>query len=401
MKYIKNYNKLFEWYFYDEFHKEKIRDVDYYLDRIKKEKVGKDSIDQLFHWACVENFSELVLALNNFLDKSSLIRLNRSITYLDFKTFKTILEKDNLYKNLLKDRDFLSNVIYYGDDLVEKVKYLETLGFNINDDFLRYCCYSDKLELIKYLVSKGLDPKKIQKDKITDIPQNCLDIATSYNKKGIKIIKYLVEELNTPVTYRHMNSVIDNPEALDIIMKSKNIIDDYSYSMYSTNGENNRQFTLYKFLNNLSSKNLIKYIKILADRDKKRGYDFLQNLNSKKDWQGFDKKFDEYLDPSQLEIAYYIIDNYDGDYENATTTQFITHNNEDFWLKKMKENPSIIKKLLYLDDKVRKSYKYQKILMEADEKNLKYIKNIIHPNIIKEYDHLPEVLDIIAKKYNL
>lgn len=408
MKYIKTY-KLFEWHFYDEYQKEKIRNADYYIDRIRKEKVSRDSVESLFHWACVDRDSELALKLTDILDSNQLVKLNRSITYLDLKTFKTILEKDNLYKNfIMRNKDFLENVIHYGGkDSVEKIKYLETLGFNIDEKFLRTCCYSNNLEVIKYLISKGLDPNKIIKDSYSDIPQNCLDVATKYNSKGTDVIRYLVQDLKMPVTYRQMDSVIDNPEALDILFNSNNIVDDHSYSYYATRDENKRQFTLYNLIFDLSRKGMDKYIKILADKDKKKGYDFLQSLNRKKDWKGFKEKFDEYLDPSQLELAYYIIDNYGGqgdkfgNYESLSTTEFITHNNEDFWLKKMKENPSIIKKLLYIDDKVKKSYEYQKILLEADEDNLKYIKHIIHPDIMREYDHIPEIFDMIAKKYNL
>ncbi len=34
------------------------------------------------------------------------------------------------------------------------------------------------------------------------MPQNCLDIATRYSDKNIEVIKYLVQKLNIPVTYR-------------------------------------------------------------------------------------------------------------------------------------------------------------------------------------------------------
>jgi hypothetical protein len=40
-----------------------IRDVNYYLNRIKSENVSLDSIESLFHWSCTQDFPELAIAL--------------------------------------------------------------------------------------------------------------------------------------------------------------------------------------------------------------------------------------------------------------------------------------------------------------------------------------------------
>jgi hypothetical protein len=67
----------------------------------------------------------------------------------------------------------------------------------------------------------------------------------------------------------------------------------------------------------------------------------------------------------------------------------------DFWLKKIKENPSIIIKLKELDPKIKDSYEYQKTLLEIDPQYSKKITNI-HPKIKDEFNYL-----FSANKYNI
>jgi len=411
MKYIKTYNKLYEQYFHDEFHKDKIRDVDYYLDRIKKEKISNDSIDLLFHWSCIYNFPELALALIDMLG-TRILKLNRSIAYLKYDAFKKILETNDLYKKFSNKEEIIDNVIYYSkdDDVNKKLEYLQNLGFELNDKALRTASFTCNLKVVKYLVKLGLDPRKKEKEKYSDSPTNCLDIATKYNRdkdKTTEIVDYFVNELNIPVTFRHMYNVLsnDNYEAFEILMKSKNRIQDYSFSFYATNDENKYQMVLRDVLRRLSNKDKMDYFKYLVDEiyeeDK---YMYVYYLNLKKDWKGFNKETKEYIDPKDLEMAYYLIKTskknpHDGYIE------LLMNQNEKFWLDKMKSDKDLILRLWHLPPQIKESYEYQKIIFESDneiinkfiEKNEKYI----HTRIMKEYDHLPQILELITKKYNI
>ena len=106
-------------------------------------------------------------------------------------------------------------------------------------------------------------------------------------------------------------------------------------------------------------------------------------------------KEEPYLNKKYLDVVYWIISNYNG-IEQPHITKIITRKNSKFWLKKMKENPSIISKMLQLDKKIKHSYKYQKTILDINTENYKYIKDILNEKIKKEYKHL-----IDSDKYNI
>lgn len=412
MKYIKKYNKLFEWRFHDDFHKEKIRDVNYYIDKIKSEDVDNNSIEQLFHWSCTYNFPELALALVDLLGYQ-IVRLHRSIAYLEYNTFKKIIEKNDLYKRLevvgKGSTEFISEIIYYGGkDSVKKLKLLKKLGYEINKDTLRIACYGNNLEVIKYLVSLGFDPKEKEKTSYSDRPQNCLDIATNYGKDNYDVIKYLVKDLKIPVTYRHMHNVINkDKKALEFLVKSDNIIDDYAYSSWSTHDEDKKQYTLRDILSSLAGKGRMDLFKYLVDKeDIKDKYNFVFSLNTKRDWKGFDEGTNTYIKPDQLDMAYYLfkqskIEPYIG------VVEFVMNNNEDYWYDKFRKDPELFKMINpAMPYEHIKKYKYQKILFDSGDKEfinhlIKFYEKDIDEKILKEFSDMPEIMDIILKKYNL
>jgi len=377
------YEKIYEWAFHDEFHKEKIRNVDYYIDRIHKEKLSEKDIEYLFHWSCVYEFPELAVALSDIFSEYTLTKQNRSIAQIkDYKSFKKIIKKCNLV-SLKNDRDFLEHLIHSNDD-EGKIKLVKELGLNVNQKTLETACFSGKVNIVKYLVSIGLDPTKRREASFSHQPENCLDIATDYNKTP-ELIKYLVEKLNIPVTYRHMANVIykENLDALPFLINSNNLIDDYSYSGWATHEENKHQYSLGNLLSLMISKKIKnKLIKKVLSKTKDFGYNNLQSL------------------PRNFNLIYWIISNYTGS-ENSYTTKQITQGNKKFWLKKMKENPSIISKLRHVNKGLLTSYEYQKLILDIDPKNVKYIINDLHPEIEKEFSDIPEIFNKTVSRYNL
>jgi hypothetical protein len=68
----------------------------------------------------------------------------------------------------------------------------------------------------------------------------------------------------------------------------------------------------------------------------------------------------------------------------------------------MKKDHSIIEKLLNVE--FAESYEYQKLLLDIDKKYATYIIEhikMVHPKILDEYSDIPEILELVAKKYNL
>jgi hypothetical protein len=406
MKYIKTYEAKkkdtydLQYDFWKDFNEKKIRDIDHYLNIIHNDKyhVYLSQLESLFHWCCYEHCNDLALALSNELPKSSLAKLGRSLSYLDYKAYKTIMEKDDLYKLIMhKDREFVDNLIYYGIDDAKKLNLMINWGIVFTQKNLESASFAGRENIVKYLVSIGLDPSIKTKTTYDESQENCLDKAASHNKNP-NIIKYFVTKLNIPVTFRHMRDVIknDNLNALPILINSKNIIPDYAYS-------NNRHGTSYNTIVNLAdvirvmlNKNLNKYIKILLNREFDYGYNIIDDLPSNSEYNNKTHRYENSRIKSEyLNLAYWILSKYNGK-ENISITHFITNKHEKFWLNKMKTNPGIILKLKMIFDDLARSYEYQKIILDIDPNNLENIIDIINPKIKIEYNHL-----VNAKKYNL
>ncbi len=131
----------------------------------------------------------------NILPINIIIENKRGIAQLDYPYFSKILRKNDLYKNLINRKDFIDDVIHYGDDDTKKLILLKKLGYIFTQKNLESFCYTNKINSIKYLVNQGLNPAIKDKANYGDIPQNCLDIATRYSDKNIKVIKYLVPKI--------------------------------------------------------------------------------------------------------------------------------------------------------------------------------------------------------------
>lgn len=396
MKYIKKFESDY-YNMYDDIEHKHIVDVNFYLNILKTKNLSEDSLSQMFYTAC-RMLPKLAIKMIDIISPKVILSGSRGLAFLNYNDFKNVIEKNEIYKRLM-NKNIISDVINYGEeDKVKKLKLLKTLGFDINQEILESACYNDtQIDVIKYLVSLGLDPAIKKNSTFGHQPQNCLDVAASYNKKP-DIIKYFVEKLKIPVTYRQMNDVIhnNNLEALNCLINSKKLIDDYSYSKYATREENQHSIVLSDVIKSIVYKDLsLDYIKILSDKQKDNGYDILQGLPENKTEQG--KK---YLDPKYLDIAYYIISNHSGSYENSYTTKYIVRNNEKYWINKIKENPNIISVLKDYYT-FRCSYDFQKTILDISPKNLKYIINDLNSEIINEYSHIPEVLDKLVDKYNL
>lgn len=316
---------------YNLFHTEKNRDDKYYIDLIKKGEINKYDLERLFHWCCVFDFQELAFKISKYIDNQTLYNLIRSITYLKYDYFKKIIEKDDLYKLLFKDRYFVEYIFNYSekDEIVKKLKLIKKLGYKFIQNDLETACFKDRtgVDIIKYLTSLGLDPKKKKPSTFSHKMENCLDISTNYNENSEKI-KYLVEELKIPITYRHMHNVIvkNNLESLKVLINNMdNLIDDYSYSDYATHSEDKYKYVLYDIVSLMYNKKLFEYLKM-----------FIKNLNK---------------------------------------TELITRT---------------------MTSNILSTYDFQKILLDADPNNLKYIEHILSDRIKEEYSYL-----IDSKKFNV
>lgn len=395
MKYIKKYERYKKPVYYS-FHddmNEDHPDVDYFLNIIKTKEIYEGSLENLFYWSC-RNFPKLAIELNGVIPFKIILKGIIGIVQLNYDNFRAILKKNNLYTLLINNKEFIEKILYYGDD-TKKLILLKKLGFVFNQSLLRTACFVGCVNIVKYLVNQGFDPKEKKEDSFTYAPENCLDIATQWNKTP-EVIKYLVEQLKIPVTYRHIINVIykDNLNAIPILINAKIIVDDYCYSRYATHQENKEPYRLGDVVKIMLNKNLDDLLKIILIKEKDHGYDQLQKLPE----LGFSNL---YLNPKYLEFAYWIINNWNGENENFISTKFITTNNEKFWFRKIRKNPSIIPKLTKMRQEVLDSYKYQKLILNKDEKNIKYIINNLHPRILSEFDHIPEILNKIANKYNI
>lgn len=378
--------KLFEKYdnvdFYDDFFKKGIRYVDYYLNKIENLNIYRNDIKQLFHWSCMGKLNDFAYKISQKLNFNDLKNMINSLSDLDFETFQKIINERKLLNYLINDEGTIEYIISKGD--IKKLKFLEKNGVKLNHEVLKLSCFYGRLEIVKYLVSKGLDPGKMTENFYSRKKENCLDETTKYGDNNFELVNYLVNELNIQVTYRHMHNVIlkDNYDVFEILLKSDNLVDDY-------------QINLIYVINLLISKNKINYVKILIKDKIDLAYSYLQALESKK--YNYNGLVIEILKPDSLEVCYYVINKYNGR-ENGYTTIYITRGHKDYWMKKMKENPSIIKKLSNVD--FIEDYDYQKMLLDIDEKNIKFIIDNVHPKIIDEYQHLPEIINLVAKKYN-
>lgn len=387
-----NKYKLLEADIYQMYFTDENRNLKEYLELIDSGELSEHDILRLFHWSCAYDFHELSAELVKKIKREDLLKHSRSIAYLDYPLFKKIIEKNNLYVSFLNNRDFLDQVFNNGKDKVKKLKLLKKHGFEYTDKSLRSACFHNSegiVSVIKYFVSLGLDPSKKEKSTYSDQPQNCLDIATNYNDDP-SIIRYLVKNLNIPVTYRHISNVIskDNLKSVPILTRSKNIIEDYSYSSWATHDENKHPYYLSRLIYRMGNKNLFKYLKLVFENSVKKPYNELQSLPSSSD--------SNIVFPKYLNIAYWIISNYNDTYINSYNTEYITKGHLKFWVKKMKEDPSIIKKLLDVDDDIKTSYEYQKVVLDADPKNLKYIEKKLNSKIKDEYAYL-----IDSEKFNI
>ena len=372
--------------FYEDF--KSILDVNHYINILKTKNITEYEEDRLLYFACRE-LPELSVKLVDYIPTKTFSKNNSAVAELPYNYFKSILKNDNIYNALINNSEFFSNLVYHNSD-VKNFKLLKDLGATFNQDLLMTACFKGSLDIVKFLISTGLDPNKKKDATFSRAPENCMDYATKYNDKS-NVIKYLVD-LGVPVTYRHIYNVIQkgNLDAVPYLVNSKNLVKDYSFSSYATQSQDKYQYTLSSLVSLMLNNNLNKYVKILLNKEKDKGYDILQGLPF--------EYYDNYkiINTKYLELAYSIISNYDGKYENSFTTEFITNYNEKFWLNKMKRNPSIISKLRNMDISILKLYDYQKIILEDDIDNLKYIKNILNPKIEKEFDYL-----INTSKFNI
>lgn len=408
MKYLKYFEartKIISPKFYDFKHDivyKNLRDADYWWEIINNTKYDNYSLEHLFKTACIY-IPELTVKMVDILSPEQIIKNSEQIYKLPLNEFKNLLIKNDLYKkfDLSKIVD-----IHSDDDIddIEKIKLLKSLNPNITFSvkLLNSAIFYKNLNLFKYLISIGLDPS--EKYEIFNISRNSLGnlFSNIYNMNKetfINFLKYIVNDLNVAVTPKHIYEVIKNIEkvgddALEILMNAKNTTDDYEYSGWSTYDKT--PITKSNVVTALTSSNKIdinlikKYLISLS----KFGYEYLQLFSGISEFNQKDRKYDKTFDPKNLELAYWIISNFTGQ-ENSFTTEYITNNNMDYWLKKMKENPNIIDKLKELDPKIKDSYEYQKTLLEIDPKYSKIIRNI-HPKIEKEFKYI-----FSANKYNV
>lgn len=407
----KNFMILNEYSFYDDFVKNKIRNVEYYLDEIKKNNHTENDVVQLFHWACLENIGDLAYELSKILSDKKLRDYASSIINLEHKYFKKILnENKKIIISGLNHNNFIEKLI--NSDNVENFKLFSN-EIELTQKLLMWSCYYESYNIFKYLISKGLNPERMEKNSPWTYHKiNCLDEACERNK-SYKIIDALVNDLKLHITYRHMYDTIDNDnfKAFEILLKSNKIIDDYAYSHMNTHS-NKHKITLMDVVNILKSKNKINYIKKLLNDNSRinEAYHEIQMLPKNiayKNKNVFGEPdvfgpYKEVLKKDFLDIAYLIINLYKGA-ENFFNTIFITDGHEKYWIKKMKENPNIIEKLEGLSDEFKSKYEYQKMLLELDEKNIQKIidSGVINPKILKEYDYLDEVIKLTSDKFNL
>src|SRR5574344_330676 len=412
MKYLKTFEartKIIRPKYYnfkpDIFYKN-LRNADYWWEIITNTKYDDYSLEHLFKLAC-QYIPKLAVKMVDVLSPEQIIENGEHIYELPLNEFKSFLLKNDLYKKInLSKLVNINNINNNGDnDDIEKIKLLKSLNPNIklSANLLHSAIFYKNIKLFKYLISIGLDASEKIKSfniSINSLGQLILNIHNMNKVIFIEFLKYIVNDLNIAVTPKHIYEVIKNIEklgddALEILINAKNTTDDYEYSGWST--YNKKPISKSDIITALTSSDKIdiklkkKYLKSLSNF----GYEHLQNFSS---IRNFNQKIWEYVEtinPKNLELVYWVISNYDGQYENSFTTKFITNNNMNFWLKKMKKNPTIIDKLKELDPKIKDSYEYQKTLLEIDPQYSKTLKNI-NPKIEREFKHI-----FTANKYNL
>jgi hypothetical protein len=404
MKYLKSFEartKIIRPKYYDfkpDIVYKHLLDADYWWEIISNTKYDDYSLEHLFKLAC-QYIPKLAVKMVDILSPEQIIKNDDNIYDLPLNELKSLLTKNDLYKRF--DISKLVNINNNGDNDIEKIKLLRSLDPNITFSvkLLNSAIFYKNLKLFKYLISIGLDASETIES--YHISRNSLGRLISnihnLNKETfIEFLKYIVNDLNVAVTPKHIYEVVRNidkvgDEALEILMNAKNTTDDYEYSGWSTYDK--KPINKSNVVTALTSSNKIdnNLIKKYLSRFKDFGYGYLQSFSG---ISKFNQKDDETIDPKNLELVYWVISNYNG-HENSFTTEYITNDNVDFWLKKMKENPSIINKLKELDPKIKHSYEYQKTLLEIDPLYSKTLRNI-HPKIEKDFKHL-----FSANKYNI
>lgn len=408
MKYLKTFEartKNIEPKFYDfkpDIVYKNLRDADYWWGIITNTKYDNYSLEHLFKISCIY-IPDLAVKMVDILSPNQITKNSELIYKLPLNEFKTLLLKNDLYKkiNLQKIIDIHSN----DNDDIEKIKLLKSLNPNIklSDILLHSAIFYKNIKLFKYLISIGLDAS--EKIEYFNISRNSLGqlISNIHNMNKeifIEFLKYIVNDLNIAVTPKHIYDVIKNiekigDESFEILINAKNIINDYEYNGWSTYDKT--PITKSNIVTALTSSDKFdiklqkKYLKSLSNF----GYEYLQSFSSEREFNQKKWEYVETINPKTLELVYWVISNYDGRYENSFTTKFITNNNADFWIKKMKKNTTIIDKLKELDPKIKDSYEYQKTLLEIDPKYSKTFTNI-HPKIKDEFDYI-----FLAEIYNI
>jgi len=415
MKHLKTFEarkKIIEPKFYDFKHDivyKNLRDADYWWEIINNTKFNDYSLEHLFKLAC-QYVPKLAVKMVDILSPEQIIKNGGYIYDLPLNELKRLLTKNDLYKkfNLSKlvNINNINNNDPNGDnDDIEKIKLLKSLNPNIklSANLLHYAIFYKNIKLFKYLISIGLDAS--EKIETFNISRNSLGqlISNIHNMNKvifIEFLKYIVNDLNIAVTPKHINEVIKNiekvgDESFEILINAKNTTDDYEYSGWSTSDKT--PISKSNIVTALTSSDKIdiklkkKYLKGLSNF----GYEYLQNFSSIRNFNQKKWEYEETINPKNLELVYWVISNYDGRYENSFTTEFITNNNADFWIKKMKKNPTIIDKLKELDPKIKHSYEYQKALLEINPQYSKTFTNI-DPKIKNEFNYL-----FSANKYNI
>lgn len=215
----------------------------------------------------------------------------------DNNDYKTI----DFIANMKDTFNFNLNFLCRAGNL-ELVKYLVEKGIKLNNQELQCACISGNLELVKYIVEKGFNNYN------TAIYGACVS-------KNIDIMKYLVEELNIPITTDNIVSacntnnseiinylIVKSPESYNKIINNKN---HHDYELVLSGGQNKQNKVNSRAREDLLEtciRGNLEEIKFIIEE--KKGLQDVSNFGL--NW--YLSRFGDYDDPVNYDIIDYFID---------------------------------------------------------------------------------------------
>jgi len=336
---------------YDWWKDNKDKPLDKQIQSIKKHTVV--NIQNLFRYSVLDkkfNFTEYLI--DNYKND---IKIERCSFGLPIDLFKKLY--DNPLESIKKaenDNELISYL--YINCSSEIMKYLIDKGFRIDEKYLGQVCFSANLDLLKYLVEKiKVNINKTKENYYSKNIENLIDstilgMNNHYDKsydvieyliqKGIKVTDYnkynLISSVHTPIT-KKLNDIY-------ILMHEKN--PELSVS-FLKNGNSNYVNIIF-LLWGRKMYDALEYI-IKSEKNPGSLLHYFNNFLNNND------KYDDEHRNIGYELAFEILkrNNFNlMDHDYYKHLLFNTKNSEEYWIKKLKENPELY---IYIKNFISKS----------------------------------------------